>query len=108
METNKTIGIETWGGGNRKQKTKPSKLDLVTEISSLTEVKSLDITALSISDLEIVLARAREQVKLHISLPTGRLKKPYISALEVLFPNLSLNKLPVAALRELLGAFNEK
>lgn len=111
MENNNTttLGIETWGGGNRKQKRKASKLELVTEISRLKSTKSLDIMGLSIRELEHILSVAKTANTIIGEIPVGRFKKPYILALSGIFPTVSLDKLSVAALRELLGAFgNEK
>lgn len=107
MEVNTTVGIETWGGGSRKQKSKPSKLSLVREISELTKVSSLDITALCIADISKILTVAKQGTTIKIEVPTGRYKKPYIEVLEGIFPNISLTNLPVASLKELIGAFNE-
>ena len=103
-----TVGIETWGGGNRKQKSKSSKLELVTEISNVTRCKSLDITILSTAELETILSIATRGDTMEANMPTGRYKKPYVDALAPLFPTIRLAKLSVAALKELLGAFSEK
>lgn len=103
-----TIGIETWGGGNRKQKSKSSKLQLVTEISTVTGCKSLDITVLSTSELETILSVASTGGNKCTGMPLGRYKKPYIEALTPLFPTVRLTKLSVSALKELIGAFLEK
>jgi hypothetical protein len=108
LEKNSAIGIETWGGGSRKQKAKSSKLSLVTQISVITETKSLDITSLSIRELEDILVVANNHTKLLVDVPISRFKKPYLLILSELFPKVSLDKLSVSALKELLGAFNEK
>lgn len=108
MENNKTIGIETWGGGSRKQKAKSSKLALVTQISIITETKSLDITNLSIKELEAILEVANSATKLCENIPVSRFKKPYLTLLATIFPTVHLDKLSVSSLKELLGAFNEK
>ena len=102
-----SLGIETWGGGNRKQKRKPSKLAIITEISKITKSKSLDLIALSIADLEAILNKAIAGEHLKVSVCLSRFKKPYVQVLEVLFPTVALNKLPVSALRELLDAFTD-
>ena len=104
---NKNIGIETWGGGSRSQKAKPSKLSLVTKISSATNTKSLDITNLSIKELQSILKLATSGVKVPKVAITSRLKKPYIAVLEPIMPDIQLSKLSVSALQELIGAFNE-
>lgn len=103
-----SLGIETWGGGNRKQKRKSSKLSIITRIGKLTQSKSLDITALSIADLEDILNKAETEQKISVLVPTSRLKRPYIQLLTELFPKVALDKLPVSALKELLHAFNRK
>ncbi len=103
-----TIVIETWGGGSRRTKRRASKLELVTEISKITGKKSLDITGLTISDLESILQVANENTRLSENAPSSRFKQPYINILEAIFPTVKLDKLPVAALKELLGAFNEE
>lgn len=107
MENNSTAGIETWGGGSRKQKAKASKLSLITQISVLTDTKSLDINPLSIRELESVLAVSKVGKLAIGDVPTSRFKAPYIAVLSKVFPQVQLDKLSVAALRELLGAFNE-
>lgn len=107
MEGSTNVGIETWGGGSRKQKAKPSKLSLVVEISIITKTKSLDITNLSIQELEEILEVAKEGKTIDEPVPISRFKKPYVALLHTIFPYVKLDKLSVAALKELLGAFNE-
>ena len=106
MEENKTIGIETWGGGSRRTKSRTSKLSLVSSISTLTGAKSLDITTLSITELKQVLVAVKAGKCIEDPIPTGRLKAPYISMLDTLAPTVNFNKLSVQALQELIGAFH--
>jgi len=102
----KLVGIETWGGGNRRTKGKASKLDIIREISEKTNTKALDISALNLSDLRIILNLANTDTRLAGEAPTGRYKRDYIPVLETIFPKVkNFNKLPLSSLRTLLGAF---
>jgi hypothetical protein len=105
LEISSSLGIETWGGGNRKQKRKPSKLAIITKISKITKAKSLDLTALSVADLETILEKATQEARIEDYVPFSRFKKPYVEVLSQLFPRVSLGTLPLGALRELLDAF---
>ena len=99
MET--TLGIETWG-----TRTAPSKLEIITAISRNTGSKSLDIGVLPVTDLSKILEVSKKQLTLNTGMPSGRRKQPYLNPLTKLFPTVkNLNKLTVAALQELLGAF---
>lgn len=106
MENNTAIGIETWGSGNSKTRGKQSKLDIITNISVCTKTKDLDIFRLNLIDLNKILRVAKSHKTLHMSMPLGRLKKPYLEPLVQLFPTVkNLDKLPVSSLKSLLGAF---
>jgi|TARA_R110000744_G_scaffold158870_1_gene274923 hypothetical protein len=98
--------IETWGKGCRRLRGKASKLEIITTISEETSTKVLDIGGLTISDLNKILKTAKEHTKFSKEMPTGRLKQPYIKILNSIFPEVTaFDKLPVASLQSLLGAF---
>jgi|TARA_B110000908_G_scaffold115269_1_gene135170 hypothetical protein len=98
--------IETWGKGCRRLRGKASKLEIITTISRETSAKVLDIGGLNISDLNKILKTAKQHKKLAKAMPTGRLKQPYIDILNIIFPEVkTFDKLPVASLQSLLGAF---
>ena len=99
MET--ALGIETWG-----HRGKSSKLQIITEISSNTGSRNLDIDRLTIADLNRILKVSRNNQTLKTSVPKSRAKKPYLEPLTKLFPTVkNLEKLTVSSLGALLGAF---
>lgn len=103
----KSLGIETWGKGSRRTRGKASKLELIGEISALTNSKSLDIGNLTLADLKIVLTAAKEHKTIKEECPSGRFKKPYIDSLKPIMPRVeNLEKLSVNSLKELIGAFH--
>jgi hypothetical protein len=105
-----TVGIETWGGGSSRTRGKPSKLDLIRAISIETGAKTLDIGTLSLVELNKILRVAKTHTKVSTNMPISSFKEAYLIHLRSLFPTVtSLNKLSVASLQDLLGAFlNEK
>lgn len=102
------IGINTWGGGNRKTRGKESKLDLIIRISKKLNVKILDLNALNIKDLKSLLQRIQNiEVWHEMVIPNSRTKRPYLDELDITFPNIqSMSKLSVASLQALMGACN--
>lgn len=99
--------IETWGGGNRQTKGRPSKLDIIRDISVLTHAKSLDIGLLNLKDLREILKVANTSARLTDVAPQSTFKSPYLTALKKVIPNVhNLEKLTVASLKALTGALS--
>jgi hypothetical protein len=94
------LGIGNWG-------TKNTKYALIKSICSYTNTKSLDIGVLSIKDLTQVKKSMDTLVcsKLLV-LPNSRSKAPYIELLVPYLPKVSLIKLSVSSLKELIGIIN--
>ena len=100
-----TIGINTWGTAS-KNRGKASKQDLITQIGSLTNTKSLDIGSLNLAELTKILKVAKSSQRLDGDVPTGRLKQPYLQDLQGLFKGVKLEKLSVNSLQQLSKAFH--
>lgn len=101
-----TLGIGTWGSGNRKTRGKLGKEDLIKKICSVSDVKTLDISVLSLKDLKTILKELPNIPKQEHKIPDSRFKLPFIEVLTPYFPEVALSKLSVSSLKELIGAVN--
>ena len=95
------LGIGNWGVKSGK-----SKIDLITDICTLTGSKSLDISALTVKDIRSVLRIVVSGETLQVAeMPQARVKAPYLSILVNMFPDIpNLKKLSVSSLKELIQA----
>lgn len=96
-------GIETWGKNRRELRGKRSKTELITQIGDKFHKKVIDLYGLTLKDLKTILETEVEGSR--VTMPTGRLKKPYIEELSVIFPEVKdFTKLSVSGLVSLLEA----
>ena len=98
-----SLGIGNWSSG-AKSATK-SKIELITDICNITGSKSLDIAALTIKDIKSILRTIKKGTSLVCStVPEARIKAPYLDILKPVFPSVTLTKLSVSSLKELIRA----
>jgi len=99
-----SLGIGNWSSG---EKTTKSKIDLIREICVLTGSKSLDISALTIKDIRSILRKIKAGTSVVCTtMPEARIKAPYLDILLLVFPSITLKKLSVSSLKELIQAVN--
>jgi len=97
-----SLGIGNWSSGVKSTK---SKIELIRDICSITGSKSLDIAALTIKDIKSILKSIKAGNTITDSiLPQARTKAPYLDILKPMFPSVTLTKLSVSSLKELIQA----
>lgn len=102
MDSIAALGIGNWN-------TKNTKYSIIRNICSDTNTKSLDIGVLSIKDLN-KLKKCIENIFCGEDLlvvPNSRTKAPYIELLQPYLIGVSLSKLSVTSLKELIGIVNK-
>lgn len=100
------IGINLWATPT-KSRGKRSKTELIREIANSKGVKQLDIALLSIKELEVVLSVTGSTIpRLECD---SKMKRSYVSALKQVIPDtVSIEKLSVASLKQLLEVFYDE
>jgi hypothetical protein len=96
------LGIGNWN-------TKNTKYSIIQNICFNTNTKSLDIGVLSIKELN-KLKKCIQNISYSTDLlvvPNSRTKAPYVELLQPYLVGISLSKLSVTSLKELIGIVNK-